>query len=160
MDGGAWWATVHRVAKSQTRLSDFTFTFTFTIWKSTRLRRFHIGIPPNLQTSDNPDVVEIIQEYCKGFPGGAMVENPPAHTGDARDVGLIPGLGRSPEVGNGKPTPVFLPGKFHGQRSLVGSSPWGSKEWDVIKWLSTRTYTHAAKEKSQILFLNKYGINW
>ena len=27
MDGGAWWATVHGVAKSQTRLSDFTFTF-------------------------------------------------------------------------------------------------------------------------------------
>ena len=34
MDGGAWWATVHGVAKSRTRLSDFTFTFTFTfpIW--------------------------------------------------------------------------------------------------------------------------------
>ena len=29
MDGGAWWAAVHRVAKSQTRLSDFTFTFHF-----------------------------------------------------------------------------------------------------------------------------------
>ena len=29
MDGGAWWATVHGVSKSQTRLSDFTFTFTF-----------------------------------------------------------------------------------------------------------------------------------
>ena len=29
MDGGAWWATVHGVAKSQTRLSEFTFTFTF-----------------------------------------------------------------------------------------------------------------------------------
>ena len=28
MDGGAWWATVHRVAKSLTRLRDFTFTFT------------------------------------------------------------------------------------------------------------------------------------
>ena len=27
MDGGAWWATVHGVAKSRTRLSDFTFTF-------------------------------------------------------------------------------------------------------------------------------------
>ena len=27
MDGGAWWATVHGVTKSQTRLSDFTFTF-------------------------------------------------------------------------------------------------------------------------------------
>ena len=29
MDGGAWWATVHGIAKSQTRLSDFTFTFHF-----------------------------------------------------------------------------------------------------------------------------------
>ena len=28
MDGGAWWATVHGTAKGQTRLSDFTFTFT------------------------------------------------------------------------------------------------------------------------------------
>ena len=29
MDGGAWWAAVHGVEKSQTRLSDFNFTFTF-----------------------------------------------------------------------------------------------------------------------------------
>ena len=29
MDGGNWWATVHEVAKSRTRLSDFTFTFHF-----------------------------------------------------------------------------------------------------------------------------------
>ena len=29
MDGGAWWATVHGVARSQTRLNDFTFTFHF-----------------------------------------------------------------------------------------------------------------------------------
>ena len=29
MDGGAWWAAVHGVAKSQTQLSDFTFTFCF-----------------------------------------------------------------------------------------------------------------------------------
>ena len=31
MDGGAWWATIHGIAKSQTRLSDFTFTFTLDI---------------------------------------------------------------------------------------------------------------------------------
>ena len=29
MEGGAWWAAVHRVTKSRTRLSDFTFTFLF-----------------------------------------------------------------------------------------------------------------------------------
>ena len=36
MDGGAWWATVHGVTKSRTRLSDFTFTFTFQYytWKA------------------------------------------------------------------------------------------------------------------------------
>ena len=38
---------------------------------------------------------------------------------------MIPGLGRSPGGGNGKPTQVFLPGGFHGQRRLAGYSPWG-----------------------------------
>ena len=33
------------------------------------------------------------------------------------------------------PIPVFLPGKFHGQRSLVGSSPWGGEEWDTTERL-------------------------
>ena len=36
-----------------------------------------------------------------GFPGGVVVKNPPANAGDARDVGLIPGSGRSPGGGNG-----------------------------------------------------------
>ena len=39
----------------------------------------------------------------KGFPSGAVVKNPPANAGDARDKGSIPGWGRSPRVGNGKP---------------------------------------------------------
>ena len=33
-----------------------------------------------------------------------------------------------------QPTPVFLPGKSHGQRSLVGYSPWGHKESDTTEW--------------------------
>ena len=32
-----------------------------------------------------------------GFPAGAVVKNPPANAGDSRDVGSVPGLGRSPE---------------------------------------------------------------
>ena len=35
-----------------------------------------------------------------------------------------------------QPTPVFLPGKSHGQRSLVGYSPWGYKESGTTEWLS------------------------
>ena len=36
MEGGAWWATVHGVAKSRTGLSDFTFSFTFTFMHGKR----------------------------------------------------------------------------------------------------------------------------
>ena len=39
----------------------------------------------------------------EGFPGGTVVEYLSASVGDARDSGLIPGLGRFPEVGNGNP---------------------------------------------------------
>ena len=35
-----------------------------------------------------------------------------------------------------QPTPVFLPGKSHGQKSLVGYSPWGHKELDTTEWLT------------------------
>jgi len=43
MHGGAWWATVHGVAKSQTRLSDFTFTF-------------HIYVKPSLLIYPSPSI--------------------------------------------------------------------------------------------------------
>ena len=42
------------------------------------------------------------QKY-KDFPADTVVRNLPANAGDARDAGLIPGLGRSPGVGNGNP---------------------------------------------------------
>ena len=38
-----------------------------------------------------------------GFPSGTLVRNLPANAGDTGDVGSIPGLGRSPAVGNGNP---------------------------------------------------------
>ena len=50
------------------------------------------------------------------------VENLPATEGDVRETGFIPGSGRSPGVGKRQHAPVFLPGKLHGQRSLVGYS--------------------------------------
>ena len=53
-----------------------------------------------------------------------MVKNLPTNVGDA---GTIPGLGRCPAEGDGQRTPVFLAGKSHGQRNLVGYSPWGCK---------------------------------
>ena len=54
------------------------------------------------------------------------------------DPGSIPGFGRSPRGGNGNPL-VFLPGKFHGQRNLVGYSPWGCKESVMTEQLTLST---------------------
>ena len=87
MDRGAWWATVHGVTDSQTRLRD-------------------VGFPSSSDSKESA---------C-----------------NAGDLGSIPGLGRSPGEGTGY-TPVFLPGEFHGQRSLVGCSPQGCKESDMTK---------------------------
>ena len=47
------------------------------------------------------------------------------------DLGLIPRQGDTLE--KWLPTPVFLPGEFHGQRSLVGYSSWGHKESDTTE---------------------------
>ena len=55
-----------------------------------------------------------------------MGKNLPANAGDVRDAGLI--SGKIPWRRKWQPTPVFLPGKSHGHRSLAGYSPRGRKE--------------------------------
>ena len=62
-----------------------------------------------------------------------VVKNPPANAGEVRDVGLIPGSGRSPWRRKWQPTPVFLSGKSHGQRSLAGYSLLGLKQLDMAE---------------------------
>ena len=69
-----------------------------------------------------------LRDYT-GFSGGSDGNESACNAGD---LGLIPGLGRSPGEGNGNP-PKFLPGESHGQRSLAGHSPWGPKESDTIE---------------------------
>ena len=64
-----------------------------------------------------------------GFPVGSMVKNLSANAGD---TGLIPGSGRYPGEGNGNLL-VFLPGKSHGQRSVMGYSLWSCKESDMTE---------------------------
>ena len=48
-------------------------------------------------------------------------------------------LVRSVSCAKWQPTPVFLPGEFHGLQSLAGYNPWDPKEWDVTQ----HTYMHA-----------------
>ena len=107
MDGGAWSAAVHGVAKSRTRLSDFTFYFH-------ALENAWNGKP--------------LQCSCLGNPrdGGAWW----AAVYGAQSWTWLKRLSSSSS------TPVFLPGEFHGQKSLASYSPWGHKERDMTEWLT------------------------
>ena len=68
-----------------------------------------------------------------------MVENLPDNAEDTRDAGLFPKSGKIPQSRKWLPTPVFLPGKFHGQRSLEGYSPQGCKELDMTGMSTHKT---------------------
>ena len=72
--------------------------------------------------------------YTVGFPGGSDGKESPCNVGD---LGLIPGLGISPEVGLGNPLQCSCLENPHGQRNLVGYSPWGHKELDMTERLKT-----------------------
>ena len=66
------------------------------------------------------------------------------------EPGIKGWVGKIPWRRKWQPTPVFLPGKFHGWKSLVGYSPWGLKELDMPEWLHFlffRRLTEACQSK-------------
>ena len=70
-----------------------------------------------------------------GFPGGSVVKTPPANAGDeVRFLGWEDHLEKKMATCSS-----FLPGKSHGQRRLVGYSPWGCKKLDTLN-----TYMHGS----------------
>ena len=77
----------------------------------------------------------------------------------ARDLGSIPGLGRSPGGGHGNPLQYSCPENPHGQRSLVGCSPWSCKELETTEQLSTHSPTSIKILQYFHSWSNCY-INW
>ena len=68
-----------------------------------------------------------------GFPGDSAVKNLPANAGDVLNT-QVPSLDRENPLEKEMAThSSILDGKFHGQKSLVGYSPWGCKESDTTK---------------------------
>ena len=85
---------------------------------------------------------------CRGpiksqdFLGGANGKESTCQGRRCKKGGFNPWVGKISWSRNWHSTPVFLPGKFHGQRSLVGYSPWGHKGADTTEWLSTHTQSN------------------
>ena len=73
-----------------------------------------------------------------------MVKNPLANARDIR--AFAPWFGKSPRSRKWPPTLAFLPGEFHGQRSLVGCSPSGRKGLDMTQ------HAHTARHGLSELF--------
>ena len=69
-----------------------------------------------------------------------MVKNSPANAVDTREDGLDLWVRKIPWNRKRQSIPVFLPGKFCGQSSLVGYSPWDRRELDTTEQLSTTQY--------------------
>ena len=81
-----------------------------------------------------------LMSAIRGFPGGASGKESAYQSRRRKRHGFHPWIGKIPWRHTWQPTPVFLPGESHGQRSLVGYIPWGCKEWDMTKDLAR---THA-----------------
>ena len=76
-----------------------------------------------------------------GFPGGAVVKNPPAWARTAGDVGLIPGLGRSPGIGNGNTLQNSCL-----ENSIERGAWWATDHWaaksNTTEHMHAHTHTH------------------
>ena len=74
-----------------------------------------------------------------GLPGWLSGKESTCHWSRHRRRGFDPWVRKIPWRRAWQPIPVFWPGKYHGQKSLAGSSPWRPKESDMTVWLSTHT---------------------
>ena len=83
---------------------------------------------------------KLLREFCevtglKGFPGSASGKEPACQCRRCRRHRFNPWIRKMPWRSVWHPTPVLLPGKSHGRRSLVGCSPWDLEESDTTEQL-------------------------
>ena len=81
----------------------------------------------------------------RGFPSGASGKGSTCQCRRPERCRFDPWVGKIPWKRALQPTPVFLPGESHGQRSLMGYNSWGHKESDmteVIEHICTAYFTH------------------
>ena len=88
--------------------------------------------PKELDTTERlNDLTELY--VSPDFPRGTSGKEPACQFRRQKRRGFNPLVGKIPWRRKWQPTPVFLPGKFHGQRSQVGYSPWSLKELDTTE---------------------------
>ena len=84
-------------------------------------------------SEDSSSPVFFFLAITNGFPGGASGKEPTYQCRRLKRLGFDPWVRRIAWGRAWQPTPIFLPGESHGQRSLAGYSPWGCKESDTTE---------------------------
>ena len=157
-DGGAWWAAVYGVTQSRTRLKRRSSSSSSSRKKDivlffhylTSFVKYVPILPLSPQNAESTFIIIrtlLLSQWDMGQPcslcegaftpvclGGSDSKESACNVGD---LGLIPGLGRSPGGGHGNPLQYSCLENLHGQRILVGYGPWGCKVSDTTEQLTT-----------------------
>ena len=133
-DGGAWWAAIYGAAQSRTRLKRlssihnmkistaiFKYTYSLVILSTFILLCSYHHLSPELCTIY---ALNRLPKWLRGKESACQCRS-------CRRHGFSPCVRKSSSRRKWQPTPVFLPGKTHRQRSLVGNSTWAQKESDT-----------------------------
>ena len=133
MDGGAWWAAVHGVARSRTGLSDFTFTFHFHALEKEMATHSSVlawripgtGEPGGLLSMGLHRVGHNWSDLAAAaiLIRASLVAQTVKRLPIIRETRFDPWVRKLPWIRKWQPTPVFLPGKSHRRRIPVGYSP-------------------------------------
>ena len=81
----------------------------------------------------SPASLRMVSPIVRASQVALVVKNLPVKCRRRKKIRFYPWVGKIPCRRKWQPTPVFLPGESHGQRSLVGYSAWSHKKLDMIE---------------------------
>ena len=114
------------------------------IWLELQLRDFSIFV-----FNTGPPIMG--QALCQvDVPGGASVREPVCQCRRCKRDKFSPWVGKIPWRRKWQPSPVFLPGESHGQRSLLGFGPQGHKELDTTE-VTEHTHSHCTRSQAPVI---------
>ena len=101
--------------------------------------------------SQESDMTYWLDHHNGSSPGGATVKEPACQCRRCKRCRFKPWVGKIPWRRKWWPSSVSLPGKFHGQRSPVGCSPWSCTESDTTEYMCTHALRGRKDQDNEVI---------